>query len=484
MSSNNNHTSEDEKQRQLQRKREDWHSAEDIRNPNRSRRTIKHRPVDQTNWTPQRKHEHKIELQRLRRQDKRAIKRNTEETLSESTMNTPQSNNNHESHGYGTPQGTLHETGFPQIPQQLPGTPAPVPLADQFNSLRRPPTPQEARALQESYESDADRALISQLANNAFLSNQNIAGDNRSIAVNAISNVRRMTPSRPSRYAAMNGESPAPARQILGKSGLDSIAENESFSPKRAAEDSLEAKKPAAKRARIPPRAPPKTPSSIGSGKSTAVKKTTPSSAKSNATTTPVSDRKARAASIPERLPLEEIASLIFSKTYTMGTMPHGEDLSRKETLPGTPLVNYKEQLNYDNIPAAIETALAENPGHSVFLFKDADSASVGPAFIEFETVNMLLCPSGECPPKYVQLKSMNGYAPFHSFADLSLDWVDVGMLSVRKNLAPLLKTFSAVHQGRVYVLVNKSRKFRHVDDETLGFFKRVSFSDCKLLQF
>lgn len=154
--------------------------------------------------------------------------------------------------------------------------------------------------------------------------------------------------------------------------------------------------------------------------------------------------------------------------TYKIGTVPHEVVVPDKEE----PVVDYQQRLDYSHLVETIKSLLKKYEGTRVFIYKEHETAAIGSSCIEFDVFYVLIAPEGEEPPKCLRFKGIQGTpVKFDSFAPLSLDWVSVGKL---KNKNGLDKDF-AQNSDRVFLLQNKSRTFRNIDDETKARFKSVS---------
>lgn len=118
------------------------------------------KPVDKTGWTTEQHKLHSRDIKRRAREKKRVLS---------NTMN-PQS-----------PEKSQSNAVLTSTPR-LPSTPAPRPFVEQLSAFTtRPPTPIELHMLQATYSSDANRALLSETVNNAFLANESVASSNSNI---------------------------------------------------------------------------------------------------------------------------------------------------------------------------------------------------------------------------------------------------------------------------------------------------------------
>lgn len=154
---------------------------------------------------------------------------------------------------------------------------------------------------------------------------------------------------------------------------------------------------------------------------------------------------------------------------------------------PGTSQIDYAKHFDYDNLRDARQTILSKNARRNFFFTRNRNPHrwGVGSSFVDFDVVHVLITPAGETPPPLVRLtvKSVNGQAPFHSFSDLSLEWPCIDKLSVSAQEKSLIEALSRSHQ-KIFDLVNKSRKFRKLDDETKGLFMRAALVVARSSKF
>ena len=163
-----------------------------------------------------------------------------------------------------------------------------------------------------------------------------------------------------------------------------------------------------------------------------------------------------------------QVGALFCKNTFKIGTVPHQVVAPDKEA----PVVDYEQRLDYSHLVEAILSLLGKYENARVYLYKEHESALVGPSLIEFDVFYALIVLGGEEPPKFLRFKGMQGKpVKFDSFTSLSLDWVNVGNL----NSEPDLKEAFGQSSDRVFLLQNKSRTFRNIDDETKIRFMNVS---------
>jgi len=187
-------------------------------------------------------------------------------------------------------------------------------------------------------------------------------------------------------------------------------------------------------------------------------------SAKKTSTGKPASAKRTGLELLPEEV--SQISTLLAEKVYTFGTVPH----KPFQVLEGGPVIDYHRLWNYDHLLGAIDSLLDKNPGCNLFLFNDSESVKVSSTYVDFNVVHALITPSGELPPKCLQLQSQVGGDPLELFSKCSLDWVDINKL----DNDPVLEKFSKMYNGRVFALHNSSRRFRNIDKETERLFERV----------
>jgi len=186
---------------------------------------------------------------------------------------------------------------------------------------------------------------------------------------------------------------------------------------------------------------------------------------------------------------------MLHENMYKLGTVPttHAEAVrSRRaaEVAPAVdsrraaelaPAVDYLGLWKFDTMADCIEQILNSHPDSNVFLVKDSESRAIGSVIVHFDVIYALNVPAGEKPPACLRLSGVEGEAPLKTFADYSLEWADVKELLVESNgtkkTFPLLKKFSEMHKGRVFVLQYKGRKIRNADDTVQARWQRVSTS-------
>lgn len=138
-------------------------------------------------------------------------------------------------------------------------------------------------------------------------------------------------------------------------------------------------------------------------------------------------------------------------------------------------MVDYQQRFDYSHLLESIQSILGKYEGTRVFVYKEHETATVGPSCIEFDVYYCLIVPQGEQAPKAIRMKGLLGTpVKYDWFSSLSLDWVGVHQLK-----DDALKSAFGASSDRVFLLQNKTRKFRQVDDETKTRFMTVSTRLC-----
>lgn len=150
---------------------------------------------------------------------------------------------------------------------------------------------------------------------------------------------------------------------------------------------------------------------------------------------------------------------------------------------------SYQHLFDYSNVALSIETLLDENPGSSVFLYKNRESIAVQMP-VQFDVIHALLAPTGTHPPKWLCAAGTmpsdmpdSSHFAYTTFGSRSLSWEDAGKLKCNDD--GLLSRWAKEWSGRVHVFVYKGRRLRNnISDEEKAAFTKVKREHCWTIGF
>ncbi|KAL3915708.1 MAG: hypothetical protein SGILL_005517 [Bacillariaceae sp.] len=216
------------------------------------------------------------------------------------------------------------------------------------------------------------------------------------------------------------------------------------------------------------------------SSASTTRKTSSSTSRKRKAPENASSSKKPKLAPVSEENVYNSTSKFLLDKTFRMGDVPTRKSLSLFVAAPGAPVVDYRDDLNFDYAASVLETLLEQNPDCSLFLCQDVESISLSGSLYEVKILYAFI--ANETPPKFLRLqKDATGDSPIRPFDDYFLDWINLEDLTGD----PTIRSFANKHPDRIKLLAYKGRPLlSNISNDDIEKWTRAKLMDCRSSEY